>query len=471
MIDDLALAQLTELLGDRLQTADAVRDQHARDESSLPPAAPDAVAFPIDVEEVSLIARCCSEHAIPLVPFGAGTSLEGHVLATSGGLSVDMTHMDRILEVNVDDLDVTVQSGVTRLALEKTLAGDGLFFPVDPGADATIGGMVATGAAGTTTVRYGAMRENVLGLDVVLADGRVVRTGHRARKTSAGYDLTRLFIGSEGTLGIVTAVTLKVYGIPEAISGAVCSFPTTEDAIRSVVQILQFGIPVARVEFMNEDAVAASNSFSDLDRVVAPTLLIEFHGSLRSVEDQTQRVGEVVSECGATDYRHSLDTQERLELWKARHTSFYASLALRPGAKAVTTDVCVPLSHLGDSMVAARRDAEEAGLVTTIVGHVGDGNFHVVILVDPEDEAEIAAADAFNQRLVKRALDVDGTCTGEHGIGLRKRAFLRSEFPEAVEVMAQIKRTLDPRGIMNPGKILDPAFSQDLPLVRNTSKG
>ncbi len=436
-------------------TSRAVLEHHGRDESPLPAAPPDAVAFPASTDDVAAVLQTCNRHRIPVVPFGAGTSLEGHVLATSGGICIDLTRMDEIVAVRVDDMDVTVQAGVTRVALNERLARDGLFFPVDPGADATIGGMAATGASGTTTVRYGAMRENVLALEVVLADGRVIRTARRARKSSAGYDLTRLMIGSEGTLGVITQVTLRAHGLPEAISGAVCRFPDLESAVHAVTAILQLGMPVARVELLDELAIAAINDYAGLAYPVAPLLLFELHGSAREVEGQAADVAEVVAEHGGTGYRSAIDAQERAELWRARHDSFYASLALRPGARAITTDVCVPISRLAECIGATQADVAELALTATIVGHVGDGNFHVMALVDPGDPSEMTAAEEMNHRLVERALAMDGTCTGEHGIGIRKIPFLPRELPGGVEVMRQIKTALDPNWILNPGKVLE----------------
>jgi D-lactate dehydrogenase (cytochrome) len=449
------LGELRAILGDRLTTADAVREQHGRDESPLPPALPDAVAFPRSTAEVAAIVKVCAGARLPLIPFGAGTSLEGHVLATSGGLSLDLTEMNQIVRLSVDDLDVTVQAGITRESLNRQLTREGLFFPVDPGADATLGGMAATGASGTTTVRYGAMRENVLGLQVVLADGSVVETARRARKSSAGYDLTRLFVGSEGTLGVITEVTLRLQGLPETIGGAVCQFPNIEGAVRAVIAILQTGIPVARVEFVDELAIKALNAHSGLSYPVAPLLLLEFHGSPISVAEDIKGVGEITSEFGAVDYRSAVDADERTKLWTARHASFYASLSLRPGCKAITTDVCVPISRLAECILETRRDINEHSLVATMVGHVGDGNFHVMVLVDPTVPSEMIAAEGFNHRLVERALAMDGTCTGEHGIGLHKMDFLRMELPGGVDVMRSIKKALDPHNIMNPGKVLD----------------
>ena len=450
-----AWTHLEHLLGDRFSTTSAVREHHGRDESPLPAAAPDAVAFCETEDEIAAVLRACSESGVPVVPFGAGTSLEGHVLATSGGVSIDLAGMNEIVALEVDDLDVTVQAGVTRRQLEDYLRPHGLFFPVDPGADATIGGMTATGASGTTTVRYGAMRENVLSLRAVLADGRVIETGHRARKSSAGYDLTGLFVGSEGTLGVITSVTLRVYGIPEVISSAVCHFNEVGDAIAAVIAVLQTGVPVARIEFLDEAAVTASNAFSGLDYPVAPTLFLEFHGSPGEVGDQTDQTAALVKDHGALDFTAALDRSEGTKLWRARHESFYASLALKPGARAITTDACVPISRLAECILASRRDVTELGVTATTVGHVGDGNFHLVLLVDPDNRAELAAAEEVNRRLVRRALSFGGTCTGEHGIGLRKRSFLKDELGESVEVMRSIKAALDPRGIMNPGKVFE----------------
>jgi len=451
---DRVFDELRRLLGDRLSTAQSVREQHGRDESPLAPALPDAVAFPHSTGEVAEIVKVCAGAGVPVVPFGAGTSLEGHVLATSGGVSLDLTGMNEVVRLSVADLDVTVQAGITRNALSEVLAKEGLFFPVDPGADATIGGMAATGASGTTTVRYGTMRENVLALQVVLADGRVIETARRARKSSAGYDLTHLFVGSEGTLGVITEVTLRIHGIPEAIAGAVCRFPDIGSAVRAVTAVLQVGIPVARIEFVDELAIEAINAYAGLSYPIAPLLLLEFHGSEAGVLEQSASVGEIVTELGATDYRSAVDAQERASLWRARHDSFYASLALRPGAKAITTDVCVPISRLADCILATRADIDAHGLVATMVGHVGDGNFHVMMLVDPDDPSEMKMAEEMNQRLVARALDMDGTSTGEHGIGLHKMEFLTRELPGGVDVMRSLKRTLDPHNIMNPGKVV-----------------
>lgn len=451
---DPAHARLHAILGERFVTTRAVRQQHGRDESPLPAAAPDAVVFPETEAEVSHILRVCNEFGVPVIPFGAGTSLEGHVLATSGGISLDVSRMDEVVAVNVDDLDATVQPGVTRSALDERLRRDGLFFPVDPGADATIGGMAATGASGTTTVRYGAMRENVLSLRVALPSGEVIQTGRRARKTSAGYDLTRLFVGSEGTLGVITEIRLRVFGIPEAISAAVVSFATVEAAIETVIATLQLGIPVARAEFLDEMSMKAVSSYSGLDYAVAPTLFFEFHGSPAGVEEDAANVRALATERGAIDVRSAVEADARTKLWRARHDHFYSSLALRPGSRAITTDVCVPISELPRCIAETRKDIEGTSLLATIAGHVGDGNFHVMFVIDPDDPAESGQAEALNERLVDRALAMDGTCTGEHGIGLRKIGSLAKEMGPALDVMRSIKAALDPNGIMNPGKVL-----------------
>ncbi|MEA2432780.1 MAG: hypothetical protein QOG54_237 [Actinomycetota bacterium] len=454
-LDESALAELKAILGDRVTTSPAIREHHGHDESPLPPAPPDAVAWPATTAEVSAVLKVCDAYRVPVIPFGAGTSLEGHVLAISGGLSLDLTQMNHIVAVRVDDMDVTVEAGVTRKALNDRLARDGLFFPVDPGADATLGGMVATGASGTTTVRYGAMRENVLALKVVLADGSIIDTARRARKTAAGYDLTHLFLGSEGTLGVITEVTLRVYGIPEAISGAVCHFSDTESAVKAVITTLQMGVPVARIEFLDELSMSAINNYSGMSYPVAPSLLLEFHGSPAGVAEQAAHFGQIATEFGAEGFSSSVDGAERAKLWKARHDHFYSSLALRPGAKAVTTDVCVPISRLAECILETKDDIERSAVVATIVGHVGDGNFHVMMLIDPDVPAEMVAAEEITHRLVERALAMDGTCTGEHGIGLRKKEYLPLELPGAIEVMRAVKRALDPKNVMNPGKVFD----------------
>ena len=452
---DQALEGLSALLGDRLVTSEAVREQHGKDESPLPPAPPDAVAFPETEAEVAEILRICNDTRTPVIPFGAGTSLEGHVLATSGGVALDLTRLNDVIAVNVGDLDCVVQAGVTRTQLEEVLRRDGLFFPVDPGADATIGGMAATGASGTTTVRYGAMRDNVLSLRVVLPDGRTIDTGHRARKTSAGYDLTRLFVGSEGTLGVITEVRLRAFGLPEAMSSVVASFGTLDAAIDTVIATLQVGVPVARVEFLDEVAMKAVNGYSGLDYPVSPILFFEFHGSVAGVAEDVRNVQAIAEEHGALEFRSAVEGEDRTKLWQARHDHYFASLALRPGSRSVTTDVCVPISRLAECVVEARKDIDASPLLATIAGHVGDGNFHVMFVVDPDDESEVAVAEALNEALVDRALEMGGTCTGEHGIGMRKIRSLAKEMGPAVGVMRDLKRALDPHNIMNPGKIFE----------------
>jgi D-lactate dehydrogenase (cytochrome) len=446
--------QLQELLGDRFTVSAAVREHHGKDESYFTPQPPEAVVFPSTNEEVSDIVRIAARHKCPLIPFGTGTAVEGHILAIHGGVCIDLSHMNQILVVNSQDLDSTVQAGVTRKQLNTHLRDTGLFFPIDPGADASLGGMAATRASGTNAVRYGTMRDNVLALKVVLADGRIIRTSKRARKSSAGYDLTRLFIGSEGTLGIITEVTLRLYGIPEAISAAVCAFHAIEGAVNSVIETIQTGVPVARIELLDELQMEAVNQFSKLDYAVAPTLFFEFHGTQNSVTEQTERVKAIAKEHGGADFRWATNTEDRNRLWQARHDAYFASLALKPGARAITTDVCVPISRLAECILETKEDIAEASIPVTLVGHVGDGNFHLIILVDPNDPAEIEEGKSINKRLITRALAMDGTCTGEHGIGLGKIDWLIAEHGEAVHVMRLIKGTLDPDNILNPGKVL-----------------
>jgi len=451
--DAALIEELRGLLGERLSTAEAVREQHGHDESYHPTAAPDAVAFARSTEEVSAIVAACARRRTPVIAFGTGTSLEGHVAALEGGVCIDLTGMDRILEVNGEDLDCRVEAGVRRRQLNEHLRDSGLFFPVDPGADASLGGMAATRASGTNAVRYGTMRENVLGLTVVMADGRVVRTGGRARKSAAGYDLTRIFVGSEGTLGVITELRLRLYGIPEAMSAAVCSFATLEGAVRTVMQTIQIGIPVARIELLDEVQVEAVNRYAGLAYPLAPALFFEFHGSERGVAEQAETVGEIAAEHGGSGFDWATRTEDRNRLWRARHDAYYAAMALRPGCRGWPTDVCVPISRLAECVMETRRDIDADGLVAPIVGHVGDGNFHVCFIVDPDNPEEMARAERVNERMVVRALEMGGTCSGEHGIGYGKIGFLKAEHGEAVSVMRQIKDALDPLGIMNPGKI------------------
>jgi D-lactate dehydrogenase (cytochrome) len=449
-----ALEELRALLGDRLSTAEAVREHHGNDVSYHEGALPDAVAFARTNEEVSEVVKICARHKVPLVPFGTGTSLEGHIAALAGGVCLDVAQMDTVLEVNAEDLDCRVQAGVTRKQLNEYLRDQGLMFPIDPGADASLGGMAATRASGTNAVRYGTMRENVLGLTVVLADGRIVRTGGRARKSSAGYDLTRLFVGSEGTLGVITEVQLRLHGIPESIASGVCSFESLEGAVSTVITTIQMGVPVARIELLDEVQMDACNRYSKLDYPVQPTLFFEFHGSEASTREQAETVGAIAADNGGGEFRWATKPEERSQLWQARHDAYYAALALRTGCGGWPTDVCVPISRLAECILETKRDIEENGLVAPIVGHVGDGNFHLVYVIDPNAPEEVARASAHNDRMVKRALALGGTCTGEHGVGYGKMEFLKAEQGEAVAVMRSIKKALDPDNIMNPGKVL-----------------
>jgi D-lactate dehydrogenase (cytochrome) len=448
------IADLRALLGDRASTNPTQIEHHSHSESWHPAGAPDVVAFPVSTAEVSQIVATAARHGAPIVPFGAGSSLEGHVNALSGGVSIDFSRMNHILRVSADDLDATVEAGVTHRQLNKALEKSGLAFWVDPGADATIGGMAATRASGTTAVRYGTMRETVLGLTVVLPDGQVIKTGGRARKSSAGYDLTRLFVGSEGTLGVITDVTVRVHGLPEAIAAAVCGFESMAGAVQTVITTMQFGIPVARIELLDEVQIDAVNRYSRLAYPLQPMLLFEFHGtSQESVREHAGTVQEIAGENGGSNFQWATTAEERAKLWQARHNTFYAALALRPGAKAWVTDVCVPISTLAACVLETQRDIQDSGLIAPLVGHAGDGNFHLVILLDPEDPAELARVRAFNTRLVRRAIALGGTCTGEHGVGMGKIDYLPEEHGDAVEVMKAIKRALDPQNRMNPGKM------------------
>jgi D-lactate dehydrogenase (cytochrome) len=454
---DAGIAALGELLGpDRVGTGEDVLAQHGHDESFHPEARPDVVVWPRSIEEAAAIVRIAIEHRLPLVPFGAGTSLEGHVAALAGGISVDMSEMDRISRPSVEDLDVVAQAGATRRALDARLRPEGVFFAVDPGADATVGGMVATGASGTQTVRYGTMRENVLALTIVNGLGEVVRTHSRARKSSAGYDLTHLMIGSEGTLGLICEATLRVHPVPPATAAASCTFPTVAAAVQCAVGIGQYAIPVARIELADELQIEAINRHDDTAFRVAPTLLLEFHGmSDDDVAAQAQEAAGIAAEFGGSDFVWASDEGERRRIWHVRHRAYDAARALRPGSAGLTTDVCVPVSALADCVTAAQADIAEHGLTAPIVGHVGDGNFHVCVLVDPTDAGDISRAEAFHARLVERALSHAGTCTGEHGVGYGKSRFLAAEHGAAgVEMMRAIKHALDPHGIFNPGKVI-----------------
>jgi D-lactate dehydrogenase (cytochrome) len=451
-----ALDAIRALLGDRLTTAIAVREQHGKDQTYHPGAPPDAVAFARSTEEVSAIVKVCAAHRVPVIAYGTGTSLEGHVAALRGGVTLDLMQMNEVLEVNAEDLDCLVQAGVTRNQLNTHLRDTGLFFPIDPGADASIGGMAATRASGTNAVRYGTMRENVLGLTAVLADGEIVRTGGRARKSSSGYDLTRLLVGAEGTLGVITEIRLRLHGIPEAMSSAVCAFATIEDAVNSVIVTIQSGVPVARIELLDELTMDACIRYSKLEGYrAAPTLFFEFHGSKAHVAEQAATVGAIARDFGGAEFQWATLAEERNRLWQARHDAFWATLALRPGAKGIVTDVCVPISRLAECITAVKQDVAAAGLLAPLVGHVGDGNFHLIFLVDLDDAAEVARAKTVNGRMVEKALALGGTCSGEHGVGYGKIGYLEAEHGAvAVRAMRRIKEALDPGNIMNPGKIV-----------------
>ena len=439
--------------GGRASTARAARDAHSHGEGMADAALPDVVVFPQTTEEVAAIVRLAHAARVPVIPFGVGTSLEGHVAALYGGVSIDLSRMNRVIEVNAEDLDCRVEAGLTREALNAELKGSGLFFPIDPGADATIGGMASTRASGTNAVRYGTMRENVLGLTVVTADGRIIHTGGRARKSSAGYDLTRLFVGAEGTLGVITEVQLRLYGVPEAISAAVCQFSDLEGAVNTVISAMQQGIPVARIELLDAMQMRACIAYSKLEGFSeAPTLFFEFHGSAAGVAEQAEAMQAITAEFGGSAFEWATRPEDRTRLWKARHAAYYASMALAPGKQGFATDACVPISRLADCILETRADIDATGLVASIVGHVGDGNFHVVVLFDPDDPVERAKAEGFTQRTSLRAIGMGGTCTGEHGVGVHKLAALVAEHGEAVDLMRAIKRALDPHDIMNPGK-------------------
>ena len=450
----LAAGVLKQRFGERFQTGQAIREQHGHTTTWIPTQAPDAVIFAQSTQDVSDIVRTCAEHRVPVIPFGTGTSLEGHVNAPGGGICIDLSQMDKVIEVNADDLDCRVQPGVTRQALNTHLRDMGLFFPIDPGANASLGGMAATRASGTNAVRYGTMKDNVLSVEAVMPDGRIVRTGQRARKSSAGYDLTRLLVGAEGTLGVLTELTLRLQGIPESISSARCSFPTVRAACEAVMAVVQYGLPVARIELLDAETVGAINAYSGLDLPITPLLLLEFHGTEAGVVEQAQIFGDSAKEVDGTGFEAVTSAEERNKLWQARHDAYWAMLALRPGCKAVATDVCVPISRLAEAVTEAQDKAAELGLIAPIVGHAGDGNFHASLLLDMEDPNEVRNAEAYVSWLADLAIGMDGTCTGEHGIGQGKRAYLQRELGDAVDIMGMIKRALDPQDIMNPGKIL-----------------
>jgi D-lactate dehydrogenase (cytochrome) len=451
---ETVIAALREFLGERLSTNASIREQHAKGEDANPPVLPDAVAFVESTEEVSRVLRLCNTHGVPVVPFGAGTSLEGHVVPVRKGISLDLSRMTAILEVNAEDMDCLVEPGVSRHQLNDYLRDQGLFFPVDPGSHCSLGGMVATRASGTNAVRYGTMKEATLGLEVVLADGRVIQTGGRTRKAANGYDLTRLFVGSEGTLGVVTKIRLRLHGIPEATSAAVCQFDSLAAAVEATIMVMQAGIPVARIELADADQMRASIAYSKLDFQPLPTLFLEFHGSPAGVQEQAEAVEAIAADMGGKGFAWAEDAEARNKLWKARHDAWWAANALFPGCRGITTDVCVPISKLAEAIVGAKEDAVAMGQNTCIVGHVGDGNFHCVILFPEDDPNGLDRAWELDRKIVARGLALGGTCSGEHGVGLGKREFLAQEHGQDVlDVMLSLKAALDPKGILNPGKM------------------
>jgi D-lactate dehydrogenase (cytochrome) len=457
--DAATVAAMTERLfarfGNRVSVADAVRRQHTHTTTWLAPEPPDAVLFAQDTQDVSDAVRICAEFGVPVIPFGTGTSLEGHVNAPLGGVVIAFRDMNKVLAVHAEDLDVVIEAGVTRNQLNDHIRDQGLFFPIDPGADASLGGMASTRASGTNAVRYGTMKDNVLSLTAVLPNGEIIKTGSRAKKSSAGYDLTRLLIGAEGTLGIITELTLRLHGIPEAISGGVCPFPSVEAACNAVIMTIQSGLPVARIELCDEVQVRAFNNYSKLGLPEVPHLFLEFHGSEAGVAEQATRFGEIAAEFGGGPFTWATKQEERTKLWHARHNAYFAVISLRPGATCIATDVCVPISRLAECVVATQKDIRESGIIAPIVGHVGDGNFHTSPLCDPDDLDERARIEAFAGRLVERALAMGGTCTGEHGIGQAKMKYMLKEHsPAALDAMRAIKHALDPKNIMNPGKIV-----------------
>ena len=448
------LAALQARFGAQCSLAQVVREQHGRDESIFDVPPPAAVVFAESTQDVADAVKLCAQHQVPVIPFGVGSSLEGHLLAVQGGISLDVSRMNRVLAINAEDLTVTVQPGVTRKQLNEAVKDQGLFFPIDPGADASLGGMTATRASGTNAVRYGTMRENVLALEVVTAAGEVIRTGTRAKKSSAGYDLTRLMVGSEGTLGVITEISLKLYPLPEAISAAICSFPTIEAAVRTVIQIIQLGVPIARCELIDAGTVRVVNAHSKLGLREEHMLLMEFHGSPAGVKEQAETVQEIATEFGGNAFEWATTPEERTRLWTARHNAYFAAIQSKPGCRAISTDTCVPISRLADCLLDSVAEADASGLPYFLVGHVGDGNFHFGYLIDPSKPEEHRIAEALNHQLVARALRLQGTCTGEHGVGLHKMDFLRTETGDgAVAMMRAIKQALDPDNILNPGKI------------------
>ncbi len=447
------LGVLKQAFGDRFQTGQSFREQHAHTTTYLPAQLPDGVVFVETSEDVKSVVKTCAEHQVPVIPFGVGSSLEGQVNAPSGGISVDFSRMNKVLRISPEDLDVTVEPGITREELNRELRDTGLFFPIDPGANATIGGMASTRASGTNAVRYGTMKDNVLALTVVTANGEEIRTARRARKSSAGYDLTRLFVGAEGTLGVITSVTLKLQGIPEKIGGGVCAFPSVEAACNAVIMTIQMGIPVARIELLDDVQIKACNAYSNLSYPEKPTLFLEFHGTEDTVRIQSEQFAEIAAECGGDEFQWTANAEERTKLWNARHNAYWAGRALDPSLNGLSTDVCVPISRLAECVAETQADIQNSGLLAPIVGHAGDGNFHVLVLFNDKDPASVANVEAFTERLSRRALAMDGTCTGEHGVGQGKMSYLDEELGGALDVMRSVKKGLDPENIFNPGKI------------------
>ncbi len=453
--DQTVLAELQALLGERVTTSSGIREHHGKDESYFPYAAPDAVVFPHSTEEVRDVVNICRRHRVPMIPYGVGTSLEGHVLAVNGGVTIDLSQMNQVIAVHEADLDAVVQAGVTRKQLNDYIKHTGLFFPVDPGADATIGGMAATRASGTNAVRYGTMRENVIALKVVLADGRIIQTSRRPKKSAAGYDLTRLFVGSEGTLGIITEVTVRLYPVQEAMSAAVCAFDSIDGCTNTVIQTIQAGIPIARCDIVCDKTITAINAYKKTAYRVAPTVFFEFHGTAASVVEQAEAVQAIARENGGMDFQWATRPEDRNRLWDARHDAYFACLQLRPGSRAVSTDVCVPISRLAECVRETMADAKSYFAPVPLLGHIGDGNFHLMLFVDPDKPEETEIAKQFNRRLVARALAMEGTCTGEHGVGLGKQESLRAELgDDVIAVMRDIKRVFDPDNLLNPGKVV-----------------
>jgi D-lactate dehydrogenase (cytochrome) len=451
---DAAIAALAAKFGNRLVTSQAVREQHANILTWIENQPPDAVVFPQSAEDVADAVKICAQHRVPVIPYGTGTSLEGHINAPQGGVTIDFRDMNRVLAVHAEDLDCVVEPGVTRKQLNEYIRDQGLFFPIDPGADASIGGMASTRASGTNAVRYGTMKDNVMALKVVLANGETIKVGSRAKKSSAGYDLTRLFVGAEGTLGVITEVTVKLHGIPEQIAGGICPFPSVDAACQATIATIQSGIPIARCELLDELQVKAVNAYSKLGLPETPMLLVEFHGTEAGVKEQSERFGEIAADLGGGPFRWTANAEERTRMWQARHDAYWACVQLRPGAKAFATDVCVPISRLAECVAETQRDIAENKMIAPIVGHVGDGNFHVSVLLDMDDPAEVATAKKFNERLVARAVAMEGTCTGEHGVGQGKMKYLAVEHGPALDVMRTLKHALDPHDLMNPGKIV-----------------